>query len=99
MAKKKNQSKKHKFKYADPAVPGVAAAPISNNQTAPGTSGQSRPVRPAVASGPTRDLSYVAGDLRRILILAIVLVGLEFLLWFLFTHTGVGNQVYNLVRV
>lgn len=69
---------------------GAAETPVS------GTVARSRQ---AVATGPTRDFSYVAADLRRILVLAVVLVGVEVALWFLFTHSGVGNQVYNIVRV
>ena len=75
------------------APAGAADAPTAAAGSAPARA------RQAVAAGPTRDFSYVGGDLRRIMILAVVLVGIEFALWFLFTHTGVGNQVYNLVKV
>jgi len=47
----------------------------------------------------TRDFSYVSIDLARIAVLAVLLVGLELVLWLLFTHTGVGSAVYSFVKV
>jgi len=54
--------------------------------------------RSAIAVG-ARDFSYVSRDVRRIGVLAITLVVLELVLWYLFAHTGVGDTVYNLVNV
>lgn len=100
MAKKKNQSKKHKFKYADPSASTMSAMPVSNGEQNSQNGVVSRSPRAGGAAAvPTRDFSYVAGDLRRILVLAVILVALEFGLWFLFAHTGVGSQVYSLVKV
>lgn len=98
MAKKK-QGKKHKFKYATPVVPGQAAV-ISGPSLITGQ-------KSAVAGGrsmaahvvPGRDFSYVAVDLRKILIIAACLVALEFIIWFLFAHTGLGPSVYQMVQV
>lgn len=99
MAKKK-QSKKHKFKYAGevqgvsaPAAASVAARPAQLVRAA-----QPASVRAAVAMG-ARDFSYVGRDLRRIAVLAAGLVLLELALWYLFSHTGVGNSVYNFINV
>jgi len=99
MAKKKNQSKKHKFKYTDPAAATMADPASAGDATTAAAGSAPARARQAVAVGPTRDFNYVGGDLRRILILAVALVGIELVLWFLFTHTGVGNQVYSLVKV
>lgn len=98
MAKKKNQSKKHKFKYADPTA-SVMSVPAGGSGEAASVSNAPAKARQAVAAGPTRDFSYVVSDLRRILVLAVVLVGLELVLWYLFTHTGIGHQAYSLVKV
>jgi len=59
---------------------------------------------PASASGSAaaisgRDYSYVGRDMRHILVLVIVLVGIELVLWGVLTHTAAGDFVYNLVRV
>ena len=78
----------------------MGSAAVGTGGEAPATTvSASARARQAVAIGPIRDFSYVGSDLRRILILAVGLVGIELALWFLFTHTGVGNQVYNLVKV
>ena len=106
MAKKKSQNKKHKFKYAEPPTgvnspasadkQGEAAGANQTNRVAvPST----RPYVKAGAVADTRDFSYVGHDLRRIAILAGLLLALEIALWYLFGHTGLGNTVYNLVKV
>jgi hypothetical protein len=101
MAKKKNQSKKHKFKYADatPAVrvetelrearQGVQVEPAQAH----------RPGRVAAVAAGARDFRYVLVDLRRIVVMAAGLVALEAALWVLMTHTGVGSAVYRMVQV
>lgn len=55
----------------------------------------------AVSTGAAtvRDFSYVLVDLRRTAILAGSLVIFQIVLWYLFTHTGLGPSVYNLVKV
>jgi hypothetical protein len=100
MAKKK-QFKKHKLKHGEPS----AQPTPSEGKEAP----KAKPKAPAIPSGvtkavtgsgnvTTRDFSYVAGDLRRILILAVSLVGVEIVLWVLFGHTGLGNAVYQSIK-
>ena len=96
MAKKKNHNKKHKFKHAEPlAVVQVAG---ETSQVAEGVSGAvQKPRRGQTASA--RDFSYVAGDLRRILALAGILVAVQVVLWWVLTHSGFGNSVYGLFKV
>jgi hypothetical protein len=75
MAKKKNQSKKHQFKYAQtPSESG-----ITTEATVAQPSSRPAAVATATASSQTsnRDFSYVASDLKRIAILAVCLVALE----------------------
>lgn len=100
MAKKK-QLKKHKLKHGEQST-GVVS---NESQEAP----KATPKVPATPSGVTkaitgagnvteRDFSYVGGDLRKILVLAVSLMAVELVLWFLFGHTGLGNAVYQAVR-
>lgn len=97
---KKKQTKKHKFKHGEQSA-GVISPAESGAISKP----------KAVVSGPSiskqttgsgsitaRDFSYVASDLRKILVLALSLLGLELVLWFLFAHTGLGNTVYNSIQ-
>jgi hypothetical protein len=102
MAKKKSQSKKHKFKYSEPTSgvrpdleKGVPEATISNAKVM-AKAKQGRPAGAVVAD--TRDFSYVGADVRRIGVLAASLVALELVIWYLFGHTGLGNAVFNLVQ-
>lgn len=102
MAKKK-QFKKHKLKHGEQST-GVIEAEAQETPKA-----NVKPKAPAVPAGVTkavtgsgsvaeRDFSYVGGDLRKILVLAVSLVAVELVLWFLFGHTGLGNAVYQAVR-
>ena len=97
MAKKKNQGKKHKFKYAEPTSSLGTVETQASASTTDNSQSRIRQVA-AVAGTPSRDFSYVGRDLRRISLLLLCLVTLELVLWFLFSHTGLGNAVYNLVQ-
>ena len=94
MAKKKNQGKKHRFKYA--ASSEVASLSVSSSATISSPVAQKRVV---ASTANIRDFSYVSEDLRRIAVWAGSLVALEVVLWYVFGHTGVGNSVYQLVQV
>jgi hypothetical protein len=95
MAKKKNQSKKHKFKYSEPTA-GVTSESTAARPSVTATKPRTNTVG-AVAT--TRDFSYVFGDLTRIGLLVGSLVALELVLWVLFKRTGLGDTVYHLVQV
>ena len=89
MAKKKSSktNRKHQFKYATP----------STGTATPGT-------KTTVSSAATttvdeRDYRYVGVDLRRIFWLGGSLIIFQFVLWYVFTHTGIGPSVYNLVQI
>jgi len=100
MAKKKQSGKKHKFKYAEPNL--TVQAPVSaaaGAAMATSTAGASTSARLRPAAGNDRDFGYVFGDLRRIVILAAILVSVELVLWYLFSYTGLGSSIYNLVKV
>jgi hypothetical protein len=107
MAKKKNQTKKHKFKYASST--GSSAASVdsgvlksSTDAVAAKPTGVSRPPARRGVVQPVafvRDFSYVGQDLRRIGILAGSLIALELILWFVFGHTSVGASIYRMVQV
>lgn len=91
MAKKKNQTRKHKFKYAEPTQSMEHA-----DVTEPAIAGV-RSVRPGV--DVSRDFSYVAHDLKRIGITAVILILAEIILWFAMGNTGLGKSVYSLIAV
>lgn len=56
--------------------------------------------RPAVSATVAQaDFGYVTTDLRRVGVFAISLILLELLLWYLMSHTGLGNSIYNLIQV
>ncbi len=102
MAKKNKSSKKHRFKYAEPTALGgvVTQTPVSSPVTAsPGKASVVGPAAGASATVATRDFGYVTRDLRRLGVLAVGLVLLEVMLWYLFNYTGLGDSVYQLVQV
>jgi hypothetical protein len=100
MAKKKTQSKKHKFKYAESGG-SVVGSPHTEAMVHDHTSEavSPRPDRAASIVSAGRDFSYVGADLRRIMVMAAFLIALEVALWGLLGHTGLGNSVYQLVKV
>lgn len=97
MAKKKNSQKKHTFKHvASHETATQTAGVTATNTEAP----KAAAARPATANGTTvRDFSYVAGDMKRIGIIAASLIALEVVLYFVLTHTSAGTTIYNLVKV
>ena len=95
MAKKK-QTKKHKFKYAAPAT-GMAPAALSPVDMTAGEAVVAPQRAIGVVAG--RNFAYVGHDLRRVGLLGGGLVAVELILWWAFGHTGLGNEVYNLVHV
>jgi hypothetical protein len=93
MAKKK-QGKKHKFKYSDASMPAPGAVPAF------ASAGEVKaPQLRHSGNSATRDFSYVAVDLRRILILAAFLVLVEITLYYLINHTGLGGSLDSLVKI
>lgn len=89
---KKNQNKKHKFKYAEPTAGTQVTRPASPKVAA------TTPARTS-SGAAVRDFSYVTHDLRRIVILAVGLIALEVLLWGALEHTSLGETVFRLVQV
>jgi hypothetical protein len=90
MAKKKSSkaNRKHQFKYASPQT--TATAVVAKTSPAGGV---------ATGTADERDFRYVGVDLRRIAWLGGSLILLQFVLWYIFTHTGVGPSIYNLVQI
>jgi hypothetical protein len=104
MAKKKNQGKKHKFKHTSAMASNSVSRTIISDQDIPNTevsSRQTAPVRKTSLQATTvgRDFSYVSNDLRRVMLFAVCLVGLELVLWFVFGHTAFGPAVYQSIKV
>jgi hypothetical protein len=99
MAKKKNQTKKHKFKYTEPTSGMTAQETASAPAPVGGSVAPKGRPQVAVTAASTRDFSYVYSDLRRIFLMAGSLVALELVLWYLFGHTGLGDAVLNAVKV
>lgn len=94
MAKKKYQTKKHTFKHAN-----VAPA-VSDAATSSSVPEASRPFTASrAATVDTRDFAYVTADLRRIFVIGGSLVVAELVLWFLFSHTSLGSNVYSLIHL
>ena len=101
MAKKKNTPKKHKFKHVDPLASQVSA-PSGDVDASPLTQNRSRPAAvrsDGGAAATQRDFRYVGGDVRRIGVLAVSLIALELVLYYLLAHTSLGTAVYSLVKV
>ena len=98
MAKKK-QLKKHKLKHGEQEQ---AIQPVQKEAASKARlqSPASVPARAMTGSGTTteRDFSYVGADLRKILILAACLISAELVLWILFSHTGMGTKVYQVIQ-
>jgi hypothetical protein len=103
MAKKKYQSKKHKFKHATShdGLMSSTSEPEHKGSTTSEIKSSLRESRKSVAvfSSVSRDFGYVAVDLRRVATFAVALVAIELILWYVFGHTGVGPSVYKLVNV
>src|SRR6266403_3141305 len=100
MAKKKYQSKKHRFKHAEndtghtDTIAGSQASVSDAPAEAAARVSRQRPVA-APAQVSTRDFSYVSADLKRIVVMAAGLVALELVLWGLLGHTPLGDAVYR----
>lgn len=76
----------------------MATSAASGSVDAGATPASKSPLRTAPASAG-RDFSYVAGDMKRIGIAAVLLVALELVLYYVLTHTSAGDVIYNLVKV
>jgi len=94
MAKKKNTSKKHKFKY-------VESSPISSVVETDGESTSAMATHASRAAvqiqAGVRDFSYVGRDVRRIGLMASGLVAVELLFYYLLVYTSVGPSIYRAI--
>lgn len=97
MAKKKNPNRKHKFKYAEPVLPTAVVGSTARSATVAQASVGAGLVGAANPTGQA--YGYVARDVRRLGILALVLVLLELGLWYILGHTSAGQSVYSLIRL
>jgi hypothetical protein len=100
MAKKK-QFKKHKLKHGEQEP----AAESRETRQVEAPKPKQRVASPIAARAITgagnlteRDFSYVGRDLRKVLILAASLIAAELVLWVLFSHTGLGTKVYQVIQ-
>lgn len=101
MAKKKNNSKKHRFKNVESPPSPFGSTPAVDSQAKISTSEtRARVVAPKlILAAPERDFSYVSGDLRRIGMMAVALIGVELILNYVLLHTALGTAIYQLVKV
>jgi hypothetical protein len=95
MAKKKNQNRKHKFKYSEPASMGTSP----NSRPAEQTNTIKQRVMTPAAVGPSRDFSYVTNDMRRIVIIASFLVFVELILWLILSNSAFSKSIYSLIKI
>ncbi len=96
MSKKKNTSKKHKFKHVDPEV--VSSSTGNAHEGAVRTPAL-QANRTAASPMVGRDFSYVTKDVRRIGIMVGGLVALELAFYYVLMFTPVGSAIYRLVNV
>lgn len=101
MAKKKNNSKKHRFKNVESSASPFGSTSTVDSQAEIGISEtRARVAGPKlVPAAPERDFSYVSGDLRRIGIMAVALIGVELILNYVLLHTALGTAIYQLVKL
>lgn len=94
MAKKKRAKKRTLSKPKTTATPkAIDSAPP---QVAAATTGVYQPKEPARTEATRAD--YVKADVRKIVILATLFILLELALSFAFSHTGLGEAVYNRIQ-
>jgi hypothetical protein len=91
MSSKKKHRKKQ-FKPHRPSAPQATPAAVSQ------PSAVVAPV-PTTPNITVPHLALIRHDVRRVVVLATGFVMLQALLWYLFTHTGVGNTVYGLIKL
>lgn len=101
MSKKKSQGKKHKFKYAEPTVMASEGVPAEKSAHKPENTrtGQLRVAPAGSVAMAHRDFGYVLRDLRQITVIAVGLVALELVLWYLASSTTLDDMVYRLIKV
>ncbi len=100
MAKKKHR-KKHNFKYTDQTSAQTSATPNTEVKPTVAPTVPAQPTKPSKTQSVAGlgDFAYVSQDLRRIYVLAIGFTVGQLLLWYLFTHTGLGHEVYGLFKL
>jgi hypothetical protein len=98
---KKNSTKKHKFKHveAGAGARGPELAATATSDGSPAGAKISRSTQTVTAGAIGRDFSYVGSDLRRIGVMAALLVALELALYYVLVYTPAGAAIYSLVKV
>ena len=85
--KKRSQPRKHR----------ISESHLGN--TPAGFSSVTEPDRVASTVSDVNNTTFVRGEVRRVLVLAGIIVGIEIVLWWLLDHTAIGPHVYNLVKL
>jgi hypothetical protein len=91
MAKKK-QTKKHKFKYAEP---GTTVTTLEATTVTPGTQATTPSSKGRATAVVSRSNAYVGRDVRKVAILAAALIVVELILSYVFQHTSIGPSIYG----
>ena len=87
MAKKKNNSKKHKFKHVETAAGEATVVASATEATGEVRTAPAKPAQVARAgaggglAAPARDFGYVGADVRRIAMMAVGLIAIEVVLY------------------
>jgi len=87
MAKSKRAPKKHHF------------APSHLGQSLPAVKADLGSKSVVKSDYVVENASYIKHDVGKVLILAGLFVAAEIVLWWVFTHTGLGSAVYNSVKL
>jgi hypothetical protein len=99
---KKKKTKKRRLQAPAAAVHGTPAAPspgvtASSESASVATASIDRSKPSAEAVDPR--VAYVGNDLRRIGIIGGLCILLELVLWYLLSHTNLGDAVYHLIKL
>lgn len=85
----------------EPAAPITTQFPAASSKPTqkPAASQPLAAQNTAVGQAAAAEWVFVRSDVRRIGILAAVCIGLQLVLAYLFSHTGLGDTVYSLIKL
>ena len=98
MSKKKSR-KKHQFKYTSSQAGVVSAPEVGSGEPVNRAVAIPRKSQANAALAGVDNFDYVAGDVKRVAMLAAGFITLQVFLWYLFGHTTLGSTIYGLVKL
>lgn len=108
MAKKKKHKKRARASLHPAQAPIAASRPVEVGEQVASVAATTAvlaqktvaPTTAATTAGVADSRwSYVAGDVRRILIISAVCIGIELLLWYVLSSTPAGPAIYRLIQI